>query len=237
MAKGIIQSTDNIHEVEYLNVLNTVGISVTEQTGAMMEIFLYAVSVMYSPGPVNFMGLNAGLTGNFKKTVGFFIGVGFAMFTLFLLFGYTGEAVISHRYLPYIALAGAIYTFYLALKMMTSYVGINGSKEATRRNNLTFWNGFFIQALNPKGMLVVLPITTVMYPSSHITGSMILTVSALISVGGAGAPGIYSFIGSVLGERITNEKWFNRLNRLMGLMLISAGVFMAYDFLIGVNLM
>ncbi|MFX8102588.1 LysE family translocator, partial [Acinetobacter baumannii] len=26
-----------------------------------MEIFFYTLSVMYSPGPVNFIGLNAGL--------------------------------------------------------------------------------------------------------------------------------------------------------------------------------
>lgn len=31
-----------------------------------MEIILYAIDMMYSPGPVNFMGLNAGLTGQFK---------------------------------------------------------------------------------------------------------------------------------------------------------------------------
>ena len=44
-----------------------------------MEIFLYTLSVMYSPGPVNFMGLNSGLTGQFKKTIYFFMGVGCAM--------------------------------------------------------------------------------------------------------------------------------------------------------------
>ena len=32
-----------------------------------MDIFLYAFSVMYSPGPVNFMCLNAGLTGQFRS--------------------------------------------------------------------------------------------------------------------------------------------------------------------------
>lgn len=68
-----------------------------------MEIFLYAFSVMYSPGPVNVMGLNAGLTGQFRRTAGFFVGVGGAMFVLFILFGYTGEAIISKAALPYLA--------------------------------------------------------------------------------------------------------------------------------------
>lgn len=72
-----------------------------------MDIFLYAFSVMYSPGPVNLMGLNAGLTGKFRRSMGFFAGVGCAMLVLFILFGYTGEAVISHAALPYISLVGA----------------------------------------------------------------------------------------------------------------------------------
>lgn len=73
-----------------------------------MEIFLYTLSVMYSPGPVNFMGLNSGLTGQLKKTIGFYLGIGFAMLILFVLFGYIGEAVIPHGLIHYIALAGAI---------------------------------------------------------------------------------------------------------------------------------
>ncbi|CEI51740.1 hypothetical protein [Acinetobacter bereziniae] len=34
-----------------------------------MEILLYTLSVMYSPGPVNFIGLNSGLTGKISYFV------------------------------------------------------------------------------------------------------------------------------------------------------------------------
>ena len=49
----------------------------------------YTLSVMYSPGPVNFMGLNAGLTGQFKNDL-FFIGVGCAMLMLFMILDILG---------------------------------------------------------------------------------------------------------------------------------------------------
>ena len=48
----------------------------------LMEIFLYAFSVMYSPGPVNFMALNAGLGGGFRRSLGSFAGVGCALLVL-----------------------------------------------------------------------------------------------------------------------------------------------------------
>jgi cysteine/O-acetylserine efflux protein len=198
-----------------------------------MEIFLYAFSVMYSPGPVNVMGLNAGLTGQFRKTVSFFIGVGCAMFVLFILFGYTGEAIISKEVLPYVAAVGGLYTAYLAYKVYTSKVKLSDAtaeQPDLQAKPLSFWNGFLVQALNPKGMMVVLPITTVMFPAAHITGANIAAVSALIAVGGAGAPSVYSFLGAVLGRRITKDSYFELFNRLMGIALAVCAAFMFYDF-------
>lgn len=201
-----------------------------------MEIFLYALGVMYSPGPVNAMGFNAGLTGQFRQTFGFFIGVGCAMFSLFIIFGYTGEALISTRWLPYIALIGAMYTFYLSFKMMKSRVEMNEADNHPGMPNLKFLNGFIIQGLNPKGMLVVLPVTTVMFPSAHVTGVMILVASTFIGIGAAGAPGVYSLLGAVVGRKIKNGAYFNLFNKLMGVMLVVAGMFMFYDFMTGVRL-
>lgn len=194
-----------------------------------MEIFLYAFSVMYSPGPVNVMGLNAGLTGQFRRTAGFFVGVGGAMFVLFILFGYTGEAIVSKAVLPYLALVGGLYTSYLAYKVYTSRVQLAQSNDTPTRA-LTFWNGFLIQALNPKGMMVVLPITSVMFPAAHLSGASIAVVSALIALGAAGAPGVYAVLGAVLGKRIKQDVYFNLFNRLMGIVLLVCAGFMFHDF-------
>lgn len=199
-----------------------------------MEIFLYTLSVMYSPGPVNIMGLNAGLTGQFKKTIYFFMGVGCAMLMLFIIFGYAGAAIIPQKALHYIALLGACYTFYLAFQMLKADIDIKD--EATEIQTLSFWNGFWIQTLNPKGILVILPVTTIMYPTAHITGIQIFLVSLLISIGAAGAPCLYSWAGAMLGKKIKNKIWFNRLNKTMAMMLIISGIFMLYDFLKGMNL-
>lgn len=199
-----------------------------------MEIFLYTLSVMYSPGPVNFMGLNSGLTGQFKKTIYFFMGVGCAMLMLFIIFGYAGAAIIPQNALHYIALLGAYYTFYLAFQMLKADIDIND--ETTEIQTLSFCNGFWIQTLNPKGILVILPVTTIMYPTAHITGIQIFLVSLLISMGAAGAPCLYSWAGAVLGKKIKNKIWFNRLNKTMAMMLIISGIFMLYDFLKGMNL-
>ncbi|MFC3902744.1 LysE family translocator [Acinetobacter marinus] len=198
-----------------------------------MEIFLYALSVMYSPGPVNFMGLNAGLTGQLRKTIGFFLGVGCAMLILFIIMGVVGDAVIPEQGLHIISLLGAIYTFYLAFKMFFSKV----ESTAQSTQALTFMNGFWIQLLNPKGILVILPVTTVMYPAAKITGEMIYLISILISIGAAAAPMLYAFAGQVLGRKIAQPKWFNWLNKIMAVFLIWVAIFMLKDFVVGLHLL
>ena len=63
---------------------------------------------MYSPGPVNLIGLNSGLNGRFRQSIQFFAGVGLAMAILFLLFGYTGQAISKTSHLPFIASPGCL---------------------------------------------------------------------------------------------------------------------------------
>ena len=194
-----------------------------------MDIFLYAFSVMYSPGPVNFMGLNAGLTGQFRRSTGFFIGVGCAMMLLFVVFGYTGEAIISQAALPYISLIGGVYTLYLAYQVFNARTVVEESSSAPAKT-LTFWNGLVIQLLNPKGIMAVLPITSVMLPAAHITGVSIAAVSAALAFGAFGAPWLYSLLGALLGRRINGASAFTLFNRCMGIALAVCAYFMFHAF-------
>jgi threonine/homoserine/homoserine lactone efflux protein len=197
-----------------------------------MDIFLYAFSVMYSPGPVNFMGLNAGLTGKFRRSTGFFIGVGCAMLLLFVLFGYTGEAVISQAALPYISLLGGVYTLYLAYQVFNARTVVD--EDAAPAKTLTFWNGLVIQLLNPKGIMAVLPITSVMLPAAHITGVSIAVVSVLLAFGAFGAPWVYALLGAMLGRRINGASAFTLFNRCMGVALAVCAYFMFHAFYVQV---
>lgn len=194
-----------------------------------MEIFLYAFSVMYTPGPVNFIALNAGLAGRAGRSLGFFVGVGAALLVLFLLLGYTGEAVISPSVLPYISLVGGVYTLYLAWQICTAQpVAASQLDESPR--GLGFWNGFVIQLFNPKSIMVVLPITSIMLPAAHVSGGAMAGVSLLLATLGGAAPGVYSVLGATLGRRITQASWFTLFNRLMGVALVVCAGFMLRAF-------
>lgn len=202
----------------------------------MIGIILYAIGVMYTPGPVNLLGLNAGLQQKFKRSIGYFIGVGSAMFILFILFGYSGQLIIKKSYLIYISIIGSSYIIYLAVKLFKATVNIYSENNA---NLLTFKNGLFMQLLNPKGYLATLPIATIQFPANHITGMSVFFTSLFLGVLAIGAPGSYSVAGRYFGKLVKDIRVISYFNKLMALLLLYVAFTIlkdhVYNVLIGVS--
>jgi threonine/homoserine/homoserine lactone efflux protein len=203
----------------------------------MLEIFMYAIGVMYTPGPVNLLGMTAGLNRRFRESVGFFCGVGAAMFVLFLFFGYTGERLVREEYLLYISICGVAFILYLAVKVFTAQVNVQtGSAE----KKLRFKDGLLLQLLNPKAILVTLPLASIQFPALNLNGGGIVVISLLLSVLAVGAPGSYSFAGEYLSKWVYNRTVLQLLNKAMAMLLVyvAFAMFWEHVYLVwkGVNL-
>lgn len=183
----------------------------------MIEIFLYAIGIMYTPGPMNLLGLNLGINKKFKESIGFFVGIGLSMLLLFLMFGYTGEKFIRKEYLVYISIFGSIYILYLAFKILKANIDV---KEQKNIRSLSFKDGFLMQTFNPKATLATLPIATINFPANNITGTKILFVSLILSLLAFLAPCSYSFIGEYFSALIKKDRIIKAFNTLMALLLI-----------------
>ena len=97
----------------------------------VLQMILYGFGIMYTPGPVNIMGLTLGFNKKFKNSVGFFTGVGVAMFILFFVYGYTGGKFIKKDYLIYTSILGSLYILYLAIKILKEDVTIEEKEKKT----------------------------------------------------------------------------------------------------------
>lgn len=194
----------------------------------MTEIFVYAVGVMYTPGPVNLLGLNAGLNGRIRASIGFFLGVGLAMLILLLLFGFVGAEVVGGGNLLYISVVGCLYIAYLAVKIAYSTVTFDADRQAAAE--LRFTNGLFMQLVNPKGTIATLPIATIQFPAASIDGASLVFWSAVLAAMAVGAPGGYALVGELLGKRIYKPAAFKVFNLVMASLLLYVAVSIAYDF-------
>lgn len=204
----------------------------------MLEILLYGVGVMYSPGPVNIIGFNEGLKGRFQKSMPFFLGVGTAMFIWCITLGYLGQYIVPKSVLPFLAIIGCAYILYLSLKILRSARKLDlvksddEEREATKTTVLSFSNGLLIQLLNPKAMLALIPITTIMFPASNVFGEEIIWYAFLIGFLAMWAPGGYSYIGSLIYRRKPSVGFIVFFNYLMVIFLLGSAVIISYEYVV-----
>lgn len=194
----------------------------------MVEILAYAFGIMYTPGPVNLMSLNAGLNGQVHSTLRFCLGVGCAMLMLLLIFAYSGAWLINASSQLVVSSAGSLYIAYLAYKIARSVIKpvlISTAKAP----DLSFKAGLVMQLLNPKSFVVILPIVTVQFPAVQISATAIFFWSLLLACMAAGAPSSYLLIGSRLGKLIHNVRYFQCLNLCMALLLTWVAIDIAYQ--------
>ncbi|HET8800699.1 MAG TPA: LysE family transporter [Marinobacter sp.] len=194
----------------------------------MIEIFAYAIGVMYTPGPVNLLGLNTGLNGHAKASTGYYFGVGSAMLLLFLSFGWLGSRLIGSDVLIIISILGCGYIATLAVKIFRASVTLG--EDRTNERPLRYRQGLVLQLLNPKGVVATLPIATIQFPGAGIHGAGILVWSLALTVLAIGAPGSYAVVGHLLGKRIENPLFFTWFNRVMAALLFYVAGSIGYEF-------
>ena len=192
----------------------------------MADIFAYAIGIMYTPGPINLLGLSSGLNKQTRSHLGFFIGVGSAMFILFVLLGYLGLQVINPQFLPYVSLIGCGYILYIAWKVAKAKVQVS---DTSADASLSFFDGLFMQLLNPKALVATLPIATIQFPSADITGAAIVFWSFILAFLAFGAPTSYSLAGLVLGKQVSRPGVFYVFNKLMAILLVYVALMIAYE--------
>lgn len=180
-------------------------------------MFLYGIGIMYTPGPVNTMGFSLGINKKFKESLVFFVGVGVAMFILFVVYGYTGEKLVKKEYLFYISIIGGCYIIYLAYRIFKAKIELDSQSE---KRLVSFKDGFFMQLFNPKATLAALPITTISFPSNEIVGVKILIMSLIFMLLVIGAPSTYCLLGQSFSGFMKNKRTFSVLNKIMAVLLL-----------------
>ena len=193
----------------------------------MLGIVLYAIGVMYTPGPVNLLSLSNGMQRRVYEHIPFSTGVATALCFWLILVGYTGRAVLNEKMLPVVAGLGVCFILYLAYKILSSPVGT--APDSKTVSALNYKDGLLMQCLNPKSFVFVLPVATVQFPAAGIEGTGIAIWSIFLGILGFGAPFVYAMFGSTVARHVSKASYLKYVNYIMGVMLIAVAVDMAYE--------
>lgn len=183
----------------------------------MLEMFLYAIGIIYSPGPVTIISIDIGINKMVRKSMGFFVGVGLSTLMYLLTFGMLSEKIISPKYQIFLSIIGAIYIIYLGSKIWKAKIDLENSTE---KKFLGFKDGFIIQTINPKAIIATLPIVTIYFPNNNIVGLKLIIIAIIIGILAGSSPFLYGLIGNFLGNQIKDKVFFSIINKVMSIFLI-----------------
>lgn len=197
----------------------------------MLQLFAYAFGIMYTPGPVNLLALNAGLQGQSHRIWGFHIGVGLGLFIPLTVLSLMGTQLVTPERLRWLTLLGCGYIIYLAWKIARANITVP-TAAAQPVTRLRFRDGLLMQLLNPKGMIACLPITTLYMPTLYLSANGVVITCILLATLGAGAPAANTWAGHWVRQRLnalatTSSSGSTHTRLMKGFNLVMA-VFLAY---------
>ena len=185
------------------------------------ELFLLigiSISMGFTPGPNNAVASYSAFNFGFKKTLPIILGVGFGYTTLVILLIVVLISVFQEFPLiqEIIRILGSIFLIYLAYKISFSNRKLDGKTE----NPVKFYETFFFQFINPKGVVVAMITvsTFVDVQFNYLRDSIIVTTVYFFMA--IGSITTWSLIGKYLRKFATSKKFITNFNYTMSFLLI-----------------
>ena len=178
-------------------------------------------SMGFTPGPNNAVASYSAFNFGIRKTLPIILGVGFGYTVLVILLIFALISVFQ-KY-PYlqeiIRVLGSFFLIYLAYKISFS----KGKSKSTTENPVKFYESFFFQFINPKGVMAAITLISKFviqedYINSSITVIIVCAVTAFLSISS------WAFLGKFLRKFATNNEFIKRFNYAMSILLVACVV-------------
>ena len=184
----------------------------------LLSLSLFMLGTSCSPGPNNIVASYSGFNFGVIKTFPHMLGVifGFTTMVCVLNFGLINVFKIYPLLQEILKISGSLFLIYLAYKIAFS----KNQPENKKENPVKFFDTFFFQFLNPKGVIVGIIIVSTYVESGNnfINYSfwviLVSFICALISIT------FWTFVGKFFRRFATNEKFIKIFNYVMASLLL-----------------
>ena len=184
----------------------------------ILSISLFWFVAAFTPGPNNVVASYSGFNFGITKTIPLILGVtlGFTSLIFFLTIGLINVFKIFPILQNILKYIGTLFLLYLAYKISYS----KSSKEEEKKNPVTFFDTYFFQFLNPKGVLFGIIIVSTYLELGENYLSYAIQIVLLAFIFSSTSITLWTFIGKFLRKFATNDKFINYFNYAMSLLLL-----------------
>ena len=186
----------------------------------ILSIALFWFVAAFTPGPNNVVASYSGFNFGITKTIPLILGVtlGFTSLIFFLTIGLINVFKIFPILQNILKNLGTLFLLYLAYKISFS----KSSKEEEKKNPVTFFDTYFFQFLNPKGVLFGIIIVSTYLELGENYLSYAIQIVLLAFIFSSTSITLWTFIGKFLRKFATNDKFINYFNYAMSLLLLTS---------------
>ena len=183
-----------------------------------ITLILFGIATSFTPGPNNIMASHSGFNFGFRKTAPLMLGVIFG-WTALLISMEAGLIIVFQKFeilQSIIKILGSFFLVYLAYKIAFS----NDRDEKRIKQPIGFFETFFFQFINPKGVVVAMITvsTFVDVQFNYLRDSIIVTTTLFFMA--AGSITTWCLIGKYLRKFATSKKFIKNFNYSMSFLLI-----------------
>ena len=184
----------------------------------ILSIALFWFVAAFTPGPNNVVASYSGFNFGITKTIPLILGVtlGFTSLIFFLTIGLINVFKIFPILQNILKYLGTLFLLYLAYKISFS----KSSTEEEKKNPVTFFDTYFFQFLNPKGVLFGIIIVSTYLELGENYLSYAIQIVLLAFIFSSTSITLWTFIGKFLRKFATNDKFINYFNYAMSLLLL-----------------
>ena len=184
----------------------------------ILSIALFWFVAAFTPGPNNVVASYSGFNFGITKTIPLILGVtlGFTSLIFFLTIGLINVFKIFPILQNILKYLGTLFLLYLAYKISFS----KSSKEEEKKNPVTFFDTYFFQFLNPKGVLFGIIIVSTYLELGENYLSYAIQIVLLAFIFSSTSITLWTFIGKFLRKFATNDKFINYFNYAMSQLLL-----------------
>jgi threonine/homoserine/homoserine lactone efflux protein len=186
----------------------------------LAAFLLFAVVMLFTPGPNNIMLMTSGLNFGFARTLPHMLGVSLGFGLMVFLVGIGLGAIFKIFPVLYTVLkyAGAAYLLYLAWAIGTSSKVEEGKKKS---RPMTFIEGAAFQWINAKGWIIALGGVTT-YATLTSFPLNVIQLSALFALLGTASSATWAAFGSGLRRFLKDPRHVRAFNIVMALLLVAS---------------
>ena len=184
----------------------------------ILSIALFWFVAAFTPGPNNVVASYSGFNFGITKTIPLILGVtlGFTSLIFFLTIGLINVFKLFPILQDILKYLGTLFLTYLAYKISFS----KSSKEEEKKNPVTFFDTYFFQFLNPKGVLFGIIIVSTYLELGENYLSYAIQIVLLAFIFSSTSITLWTFIGKFLRKFATNDKFIKYFNYAMSVLLL-----------------